>query len=88
MQKQNNIVICRLRKFMSRCEIAAVWCGDRRMKTEGGGAGEGWSGGGGAGCAMNRLAPQSCLGSLPAEKTIQPVLISSWSFITTTVEPV
>lgn len=25
---------------MSRCEIAAVWFPDRRMKTEGGGGGE------------------------------------------------
>lgn len=73
---------------MSRCEIAAVWCSDRRMKTEGGGAGEGWIGGKGRGGGMKRLASQSCPGSLPAEKTIQPVLISSWSFITTTVEPV
>lgn len=55
-----------LRKFTSRCE--------RRMKTEGGKAEEGWW------RRMNpvsRLAPQSSLGSLPAEKTIQPVLISS-----------
>lgn len=40
--KQNNIVICCLRKFMSRCEIAAVWFGYTRMKTEEHGAEEGW----------------------------------------------
>lgn len=71
---------------MSRCEIAAVCFSDRGMKTGRGGAEERWRrrrwG------AVYRLAPRSCLSSLPAEKTIQPVLISSWSFITTTVEPV
>lgn len=70
-----------LRKFMSRCEIKKNWKrrsrrrgsrGRRRRRVN----------------PMNRLAPQSCLGTLPVEKTIQPVLISSWSFITTTEEPV
>lgn len=52
---------------MSRCEIAAVWFSDRRMKTEGGGAEEEWSR---TGNTTNRLALQSCFGSTPVEKTI------------------
>lgn len=59
---------------MSRCEIAAMWFNTARRKTKED-VGEGRH--------LEQTGSIELSELSPAKKTIQPVLIRSWSFITT-----